>query len=169
MAKGLKPKFKGSYIRRFEEMLASPAYRDLSPACRCLIEEFQRIYRPGRNGYLSIPTRLASEHLNVSEQTAGNAFYEAREHGFIKLREEHSWQERKAREWTLTFEPFNGREPTNDWRMWEKDKPVWKNPKKNTDPKCEAELPIEIGQTALKMGLKRNQGLKYRADDIVSH
>jgi hypothetical protein len=117
--KALKHRRRGGYIQRHEEWLSSPAYRDLSCAARCLLEEFQRIYRPQRNGQLSIGTRRASRLLRVAEGTAGKAFHDLASHGFIKLVKGELWQQREAREWRLTFEPCNGREPTDDWRDWE--------------------------------------------------
>ena len=110
---------RSGYIRRHEEMLASPAYRDLTPAARCLLEEFQRIYRPSRNGMLSISTKNAARLINVSEPTVSKAFYELVDHGFLVLNNGQLWMERKAREWRLTFEPYaNGREPSDDWLTW---------------------------------------------------
>lgn len=113
----------GGYIRRYEEMLASPAYRDLTTYARCLLEEFQRIYRAGRNGRLSISTKRAAELIKISEPTATRTFYELIDHGFIVLTKGQLWQERKAREWRLTFEPgATGQEPTDEWRTWTPDK-----------------------------------------------
>ena len=107
-------------------MLESPTYRDLSPVAKCLLEEFQRIYRPSRNGQLSVSVMRASELLNVHKDTAGKAFYELAEHGFIALKKGSDWRERLTREWALTFEELNGREPTDDWKKWELGKPVVK-------------------------------------------
>lgn len=113
----------GRYVQKWEEILSSPAYRDLKPPARCLIDEFQRIYRPGRNGRLSISTRNAAKLLNVTEPTAIKAFGELVTHGFLRLSEGHLWQERKAREWWLTFEPGNNnQEPTDEWRDWQPNK-----------------------------------------------
>jgi len=98
-------KRKGSYIRKWAD-------------------EFQLIYRPGRNGHLSISTRRAVELLRVSENTVKNAFYELVEHGFLALSKGEVLAQRMAREWRLTIEPCNGREPTDDWRNWEPGKPV---------------------------------------------
>jgi len=158
MAKSKQYRRKGGYIAKYEEMLESLAYRDLSTVERCLLEEFQRIYRPGRNGVLSISTRRASELLNVTEPTACNAFYGLTAHGFIKLDKEHLWQERKAREWQLTFEPCNGREPTDEWLSWNPDDPYpvpfrkKPRPKKRGQicPKNNSSLPKKQGQSALK-------------------
>ena len=110
---------KGSYIRRFECILESPAYRDLKPVARCLLEEFQRIYRPTRQGALSISVVNAQQLLGVSKRTAQNAFHDLESHGFIKLTKGHLWQQRMAREWALTFEKqATGKQPTDDWQNW---------------------------------------------------
>src|SRR5690606_14689390 len=101
-------KRKGCYFRKWAEWVNSPAYRDLKPPARCLLDEFQLIYRPTRNGYLSIGTRRAAELLRVTEPTASRAFYDLMEHGFIVLTKGELWMERKAREWRLTIEPYNG-------------------------------------------------------------
>lgn len=119
-AKALKYQRTGGYIRRYEELLKSPAYRDLSCPARCLLEEFQRIYRPSRNGKLSISTKDAAELLGVAESTASRAFHSLVSHGFLKLVKGELWQQRKAREYRLTFEPHEGREPTDDWAKWKK-------------------------------------------------
>jgi hypothetical protein len=126
MANPLAKQYKrqGSYIRKWAEWMESPAYRDLKPPARCLLDEFQLIYRPGRNGQLSISTRRAAELLRVSENTAKNAFYELVEHGFIALTKDEMFVQRMAREWRLTIEPSNGHEPTDDWRKWAPGKPV---------------------------------------------
>jgi hypothetical protein len=131
----------GGFIQQHEEWLSSAAYRDLKPPARCLLEEFQRIYRPGRNGQLSISVANAKKLLNVSKETASKAFYDLSEHGFIVLTKGGLWQERKAREWKLTIEPCGTHEPTDEWKSWIKHNPVnllKKMPRRN------------IGQTVLK-------------------
>ena len=127
MRKSKQTKRSGGYVRRFESMLSSPAYRDLRPTARCLLEEFQRVYRPGRNGHLSVTLRAAAGLIRVSEPTASNAFHELEGHGFLVLTSSHMWRERMAREWRLTFESHNGRQPTDDWKMWEQPESSPKN------------------------------------------
>ena len=121
----------GSFIQLHEEILASPAYRDLTPKARCLLTEFQRIYRPSRNGWLSISVVNAAKLIKVNKDTASKAFRSLAEHGFIVLTKGEYWQERLAREWRLTFEEFNDREPTDDWKRWRLDQPVVTLPKKS--------------------------------------
>jgi hypothetical protein len=33
------------------------------------------------------------------------------------------WQQRISRKWRLTWQPFKGREPTDDWRGYKKAEP----------------------------------------------
>ena len=143
----------GSYVQRYEIMLASPAYRDLSPNARCLLEEFQRIYRPGRNGALSISTRNATKLLNVAEPTAMKAFDSLTTHGFLILKNHENWFQRMAREWALTFEPLNNREPTDEWKNWTPENPYSViDRKKSSTKKTGADLLKKRGQTAKYLG-----------------
>ena len=151
---------------RYEEILASPAYRDLKPVSRCLLEEFQRIYRPGRNSQLSISVMRASELLNVHKDTAGKAFYELAEHGFIVLKKGAYWRERLAREWALTFEPLNNREPTDDWLKWAKGKPVVKlsmkqRYKKSKSANVVQDCPKKSTSLSLNSGQSPNSSVIY--------
>lgn len=117
-SKSLHPNQSGRFVMRYECLMESPAYRSLSTVARCLLEEFQRVYYPDRNGRLSISTRNAAKLLNVSEPTATAAFYDLEEHGFIALANHENWMERRAREWRLTFERNGTRAPTDEWATW---------------------------------------------------
>ena len=128
--RNIKQKRSDPFIQKHEEWLASPAYRDLRPVERCLLEEFQRVYKPGRNGRLSISVEKASKELRCNKDTASRAFYALVEHGFIVLTKGHLWQQRLAREWRLTLQECDGRLPTDDWKRWSKGNPVNHAPKK---------------------------------------
>lgn len=109
---------------KHEQFIGSPAYRDLTTRARCLLEEFQRIYKPGRNGELSISVENAAKLLNCCANSARNAFRELEEKGFLALCCEASYSAGRATEYRLTIEPHNGRAPTDDWMDWEPDKPI---------------------------------------------
>ena len=113
-------KHKKYFVQLTESVLNSSAYRDLKPTARALLVEFLRVYRPSRNGYLTIDTVTAQQLINSSEKVTDRAFYELSEHGFIKLIKHHSWTTKKGREWAITFHSFNEHEPTNDYLKWEK-------------------------------------------------
>lgn len=138
MSKNRPRKFRrpGYWFPVWADWFDSPAFRDLSPAARCLLMEFLHIYRPGRNGQLAISVQSAMDRVGCSKGTAQQAFRELAEHGFIKLREGERWQERKAREFALTIEPVNGHEPTDDWQRWDPDKPAESLPRKRPPRKA---------------------------------
>lgn len=142
---------KGQFIAQHEQWLASLAYRDLKCVTRCLLTEFQRIYLPSRNGQLSISVENAARLLNVHPDTAGKAFYDLVEHGFLILKKGELWQIRRAREWELTIFPYNNREPKDDWKKWEPGKPVLQVPKRKKS------RTQSKGQTILNEGVELTQ------------
>ena len=156
MAKQYKNQPNEHYLKLNDSLIESSAYRDLSTAARALLIEFARIYRPTRNGGLSISTRKAIEWLGISKNTADKVFYELAAHGFIKLKSNESWQERKAREWAVTWEPLHQKEPTNEWMQWVEGADLCPLPKKSRPRKIKsptlkrgAVLPMKRGQAAL--------------------
>ena len=113
----------GRYVIRHSQWIESDAYRTLSLTARCLLEEFQFVYLPRRNGRIRLPVSTAAERLAVCENTARRAFDELLERGFITITEEADWINGQAREFRLTIEPCNGREPTDEWRNWTPETP----------------------------------------------
>lgn len=121
------------------ELLESDAYRYLTPIARALLIEFQIIYRPNRNGILSISTAHAAKRLNVTENTVKKPFYMLVEHGFIVLTKGHIWKEKMAREWRLTFHECHGRQPTDDWKKWNTNHPLQYTPLSKKTPTANSE------------------------------
>jgi DNA-binding transcriptional MocR family regulator len=95
------------------EMIRSPAYQALSCEARCLLIELQDVWLPDRPIHYS--TRRMAKRLGASQMTVVRAFQEAQELGFLRLANESDWINGKAREWTLTWMSYNGREPSADW------------------------------------------------------
>lgn len=108
----------GQYIRKWADWFDSPAYRSLNCTARCLLEEFQILYRPDRTGIV-LPVARAASRLGVCENTVRQAFADLRERGFIALVEDASYIAGRARTYRLTIEPLDGREPTDEWRDWQ--------------------------------------------------
>ena len=94
----------------------SPQYRTLSLKARCLLDELQNIHRPGRNGRIVLSYETAARNLGVTYNTVSKAFLELQQTGFISLNLDADHRIGRAREWRLTYEPCNGREPTDDWK-----------------------------------------------------
>lgn len=146
------------YIQKDSEWLESPAYRDLRPLARCLLEEFLIVYRPTRNGKLSLPTKRAAARLGVTENTILSAYDDLIEHGFLVLVSSEQWVERMAREWRLTMMPSGNREPSDDWKRWEADQPVRRTRRrKNSRSK-------KLQQAALKNGAASPEKLQQNSE-----
>ena len=133
--KAIRVKRKPPYFEVYGEWFDSPAYRDLSLPARCLLLEFQHIYRPGRNGRLSLSVKRAMEWLGCAQESARGAVVVLTDHGFMKLFLHEMWQERRAREWILTFEPLNNKEPSDKWQEWKPGQPVFTLPRKSMQPR----------------------------------
>lgn len=109
---------KGYHLRLDAELIESPAYRDLKSVARALLIEFANLYRPSRNGRLSISVRNAATLIRCNKTTAEKAFHELASHGFIRVTNMDQWQDKKAREWAVTWQSVGNREPTNEWKAW---------------------------------------------------
>ena len=136
MAKALgKNKRGGPFFVVHAEWYKSPAFMELSVYAKSLLFLFLDIYRPGRNGALSISTRNAMRLIPASERPCLHAFTELMEHGFLVLTNCENWTKRKAREFELTIMETDGRQPKDLWKNWQPNKPVLKLPvKKNPRP-----------------------------------
>lgn len=103
----------GGVLGTPRQLIRSSAYRALSPEARCLLIELHDVWQPDKPIHFS--TRRLREALGISQTGAVRAFREALELGFVRLANESDWLNGKAREWILTWMPYNGREPTADW------------------------------------------------------
>ena len=112
----------------------SSAYRDLRPVAKCLLIGFLNIYRPTRNGSLSLSTRNAAERIGVAENTVINAYHDLVEHGFLILTSHQNWMQGMAREFELTVRGIDVRVAKDSWKQWKPGKPVATLYRKKTRP-----------------------------------
>lgn len=101
-------------MQRF--LLSSPAFLALSPQAKALVILMQVHWRPDKPvGY---GVREAQAKIPCSRKLAMRAFEELERAGFIIMVDESLFDSRtksKSRTWRLTWMPFNGQKPTNDW------------------------------------------------------
>jgi hypothetical protein len=109
-------KHHGAFVGLPRRVFQSSEYKGLTLKARCLLDELQNIHRPNRNGRLVLSVERATERMGVSYNTARAAFNELEKAGFIKQTLDYIYMKGQAREWRLTYEPCNGREPTDDWK-----------------------------------------------------
>jgi hypothetical protein len=97
-------------------LIKSAAFREMSLAARCLLPLLQSQWRNDRA--IGYGTREAAAELDCSHRVAMQALRELHERGFIRLEDESMFNSRtgsRARSWVLTWLPFMGKPPTNEW------------------------------------------------------
>jgi hypothetical protein len=114
----IKTKYQG-YVKLENSLITSPAWRSLKPVDKALFIELKAKCRPSTNGYLGFGVRDAADLLGCKPETASSAFGRLQDRGLIVLMRESNWQMRKTREWRLTTDAWNTKQPTNDWANWE--------------------------------------------------
>ena len=121
----------GGFYSAWREIYNSPAYLDLRLVARAQLRELENIFHPQKNGRLQMATNYAAERLGVERKTVMPAFHELAAHGFIALTKGEAWQEGDARAWRLTYEPADGREPTDEWKAWVPGMIIFTTPKRS--------------------------------------
>lgn len=117
-----KYKYPGGVLGVPREVLRSEAYLDMPLPARNLMLHLQDVWKP-HEPVIHYSVRRAAEILRVGIGTAAKAFNVLEEHGFIRMAEESVWnggKSSKAREWHLSWLTSHGREPTNEWKYWNK-------------------------------------------------
>lgn len=108
----------GRFTPIYHHILKSPAFRALTPKARCLLLELQYREFPNRNGRIGFSENDAAKSLGCAPNTASKAFQELIDKGFVERSFDGDYTRGLASEWILTYLPYKGREPTNDWRNW---------------------------------------------------
>ena len=102
-------------------LLASEAYRSLSPGARAMLVEVNRLYMGFNNGELFLAQRKAAELVGVANHiTAAGYLRELQDRGFIRPKIKGSFDNktRLATTWVLTQHRYNEQPPTRDFMRW---------------------------------------------------
>lgn len=107
---------RGGVVTCRRDIYTSPAWLGLSPVATKLMALLQVHWR--NNKAVDYGVREAMDKIGCAKGTARRAFEELQTAGFIEMVDESMFSSRtqsKARTWRLTWLPFNGKLPTNDW------------------------------------------------------
>jgi len=120
--KGPKVKYdaRGGVMVVSRAMLESCAYESLPATAKVLMILLQLQWRNDKT--VAYGVREAAKKIGCKPETAGKAFKELQTRGFIVCETESLFNSKtgsKAREWRLTWMPFEYREPTHDWEKWQ--------------------------------------------------
>ena len=119
--KGPKLKYdnRGGVMVVSRAMRESYAYESMPPTAKVLMDLLQMQWRNDRP--VAYGVREAGQKIGCKPETAGKAFKALQDRGFIVCETESLFNSRtgsKAREWRLTWMPFECRNPTHDWEKW---------------------------------------------------
>lgn len=108
------------HVRLYHWLLTSPAWKSLGPVSRALYVELSSLYAGTNNGDLFLSVRDAGRRMNVDKNTAGRAFRELEDRGFIRPRQKGSfdWKARHATSWVLTEHPVGDALATKEFMKW---------------------------------------------------
>jgi len=115
-----------------KRLISSPAYHGLSAQAKALIPLLQQHWRHDKP--VDYGLREATRLIPCSRKLATRAFNQLQDAGFIEcvgMSQFNSRDGSKAREWRLTWLPYNGHTPTNEWEAKINQpvdkRPLWQN------------------------------------------
>lgn len=100
-------------------MRESSAYVSMPATAKVLMDLLQMQWRNDKSVAYGI--REATQKIGCTRNTAVKAFKILQERGFIICDEESFFSSKtgsRAREWRLTWMPFDYKNPTHDWEKW---------------------------------------------------
>ncbi len=101
-------------------MRESLAYVTMLATAKVLMDLLQLQWRNDR--LVGYGVREAAQKIGCTPNTAGKAFKILQERGFIVCEEQSLFNSKtgsKAREWRLTWMPFEYAKPSHDWEKWQ--------------------------------------------------
>jgi hypothetical protein len=124
MAKNKKPKLgydqRGGVLAVSRGMLESRAFETLPATAKVLMQLLQLQWHNDRP--VAYGVREAAQRISCTANTASKAFKMLQERGFIVCENESLFNSKtgsKAREWRLTWMPFEYKNPTHCWEKWQ--------------------------------------------------
>ncbi len=136
---------RGGRITIQRKLLDSEPYISLSPQAKVLMTLLQMHWDNFKP--IGYGVREAAKKIPCSKSTTMKAFKQLQEQGFIEMIEHSVFSSRtesKSRTWRLTWLPFKGEKPTNEWEKVTRDEDLNFNVCNSTVPNT---IPLERYRT----------------------
>jgi hypothetical protein len=114
---------RGGVVPFSRAMLESKAYETMPATAKVLMQLLRIQWRNDRP--VAYGVREAAQKISCTPNTAAKAFKTLQERGFIVCEEQSLFNSKtgsKAREWRLTWMPFEYAKPSHDWEKWQPEK-----------------------------------------------
>lgn len=111
---------RGGVLAVSRAMRESFVYESMPATAKVLMDLLQLQWRNDRP--VTYGVREAAKKIGCKPETAGKAFKILQERGFIVCINESFFNSKtgsKAREWHLTWMPFESRDPAHNWEKWQ--------------------------------------------------
>ena len=108
------------HVRLYWWLLECEAWKSLKLCARALLVELYKLHNGTNNGELFLSIRDAARILRVAPNTAGKAFHELENKGFIRAHQRGSfkWKTRHATTWILTEYDYANQTRTREFMSW---------------------------------------------------
>jgi hypothetical protein len=112
-----------SFVQLHHYSIKSPAWLSLTPQARAVYIELASRYNGSNNGEIALSVRDAARKCRISKATAGKAFHDLAEKGFITIVTGGSfgYKLRHATEYRLTDYKYRDEPPTKEFMSWQPD------------------------------------------------
>ena len=112
--------YDAAHVRLYQWLLRSAAWRSLTPAAKAVYLEVEARHNGSNNGLIALSVRDAAKLCNIAKDTAGRAFKELQEKGFLVLTTPGSFSRkvRHATEWRLTAQFHEKEGTTKEFMRW---------------------------------------------------
>ena len=107
------------FMQFYRQIYDSSAYRSLSFIERGALLHMLYHFIPERSEVIAMSNRRLAREIGVNKDTAGRALRRLEAVGLIRMIDESNWYLGSARSYRLTFMPYQGRQPSDDWAAFQ--------------------------------------------------
>ncbi len=105
----------GGYFSMERAVYWSESFKSLTAIDRVVIFHLTSYYIPNRVEKIAMSSRRLAAEVGINKDTAAKSLKRLTEAGFLSIVSESMWLYGRARSYRLTFKPFKGRIPTDEW------------------------------------------------------
>ena len=105
----------GGYFTMERAVYWSEPFQSLTPIDRMVIFHLTSYYIPNRVESIAMSSRRVANELGINKDTAAKSLRRLTDTGFLDIVSESMWLYGRARSYRLTFKPYKGRIPTDEW------------------------------------------------------
>ena len=140
----------GGYFTLDRGVYRSAQFLQLKKIQKLALVHLTSYFIPQRQEEIGMSSRRLAREIGVSKDSAAQALRGLVRSGFIQIIDESSWFDGKSRSYRLTFKPYKGRAPTDEWSTLANEGPDFSDHQSSPVGRLE--------QVGVHVTLKRHEG-----------